>query len=621
MNNKRSISISTLILLSLAGLCGAAWFDFSARQIVVVTGTTSVKDNTERVLAKSLAVQTSAWLDELGLQHKRIPDEDVTPWRLRSARAVILPYNPYPSPLELKAFESVLKSGGILLVFYGMDPSLAALMQVKLGAYRKAEAGHPWKGFIFDTSAIPGLPEKIDQTSDHLVPVIPGSGAARVIARWTDNPGRPTAEPAWIRSPSGFWMSHVLQPGNNADKKQMLLAMLATAIPDAWQKATAALLSPLHPFGEYASLREAESILGYDLSQIRRTTRENNPDSYRKAKEEMAALTRLYASRQPAGRSPFIRAIWLDDSSVAGPDAWPALAASLTGSGINTIFVRVGNPLALRDLRDLFPPGISAAHPHQPSSLHAWLPCMNIENSTADQLARLQSENRLQVSDTGVVLPWLCPSHPANRLLLADAATTLARSGVFGGIHLDYIRCKNSSACFCQGCRKRFEEGLGHAVERWPADARTGTFASTYRQWRAEQITACVAATRDAVKAANPTIKLSAAVYGATPSCYATVGQDWPGWLGQGLLDFACPMNYSADLKTFSAYLETQSRLPSRGRIVPGIGASSSLSTLTPDQAVAQAILIRRAGFPGFAVFEFTSGVQRDVLPLLNSLK
>ncbi|MEI6787756.1 MAG: family 10 glycosylhydrolase [bacterium] len=617
MSPKRTLWISALILFSLSGVCGAGWLDFDARHIVIVRGTTSIKDSSERALANSLATQTGAWLDEVGLHHKFLTDDEVSPWRLWGARVVILPYNPAPTRLELKAFQSVIRSGGILLVFYGMDPDLASLMQVKLTPYRRAEARQSWKGFVFDQSALPGLPEIVHQSSDHLVPAVPDSGNARIIARWLDHRGQPTTEPAWVKSPSGFWMSHILQPGNDEDKKQMLLAMLATVIPDAWQKAAAQQLSEERPFGDYASLQEAEKALNPTGTLIRPASKKGGPDAALQAKVFLSDLTRRYAALPAQAPSLKIRGIWLNDSDLTDSTSWPIIEASLGSNRINTAFVRVGNSLALRQFRDLFPPSIIPKKNAHPVTLHAWLSCLSLETATGEQLSRLRAENRLQVSDTGVILPWLCPSHPANRLLLTETAATLARSGNFSGVHLDYIRYKNSSACFCKGCREQFEQGIGHVVEPWPAMALTGA----YQKWRAGQITACVKAARDAVKAVNPNITVSAAVYGATPSCFFSVGQDWPTWLDSGLLDFACPMIYTSDLNTFANTLKFQSGLSSAGRIIPGLGVSSSLSRLSADQAVAQAFLVQRAGFPGYVIFEFTSGVERDVLPFLKIMK
>ncbi len=607
---RHGTGLSLLILLGLTSVCLAGWFDWGARGIVVVRGTTSIKNEGERVLAGKVAARTDKWLTELGLRHKLLNDTDVTPWTLRGARAVILPYNPNLTRTELKTYQSVIQSGGILLVFYGMNTNLAAMMSVKPGSHRTAATQGQWSRLEFDTAALPGLPEAVYQSSSHLIPVYPASGSARILARWTDLRGNPAPEPGWVRSPAGFWMSHILQPGDEDSKKQVLLAMLATVIPGAWDKATEKLLAPQRPFGNYGSLKAARNDLGGSLPG--RLPEGANPGvtRYLAARASLADLTRRYARHHAAelAGTNLTCGIWLDPDTLNGPDTWPSLASN----GINTVFFHVGNPL----MTVPNPAVISGTQP-RPERLHAWLTCLNVETAPATELARLREAGRLQVSDSGKPLNWLCPSHPENRRLLTTTASRLAQEGVFAGIQLDYIRYPNRQACFCPGCRGQFEKKLGHAVSQWPDVARNGSVAVAYRQWRAEQITACVTAIRFSVKKVDPSIKVSAAVYGDTPACYATVGQDWPGWLDRDLLDFACPMNYTSDLAEFSSLIKKQAALPAAHRILPGIGVSTLRSHLTADQTLAQIIEARQAGFPGFVLFEFSPTIERDVLEFL----
>ena len=62
----------------------------------------------------------------------------------------MLPYNPNPTPAELKALTSFLARGGKLGVFYGASPALATAMGFKLGAYVKAERPDRWRSIVFD---------------------------------------------------------------------------------------------------------------------------------------------------------------------------------------------------------------------------------------------------------------------------------------------------------------------------------------------------------------------------------------------------------------------------------------------------------------------------------------
>ena len=615
----RLLRLIVLSLLGLGNISEAGWFsrNSDSSHIVIVRGTISLRETGERPFAASLANQTSQWLDELGLPHSVLTDEEISPKTLRNARAVILPYNPNPTPLELEAFRDVIKAGGILVVCYGMDPALAELMGFKLEPYRHAERKGQWSGFSFAQSGIPGFPDTVRQTSDHLVPVIPVARDARVLAYWNDASGSSAAEPAWVQSHAGYWMSHVLLPGDDETKKHLLLAILSARLPEAWKLATDKLLDPDRPFGNYMTLAAAKEDLGMSPAPKRNLTLASlfshrtdvTSADYLAARAMRSELTRRYANRQEFGRTLPLRGIWVGAEAANNP----ALGAQLSHLGFNTVFLNVGHPLALIEDSSWPTPSASSL-----PALHAWLTCLNSETSTQSQIQELKAQGRLQVSDTGQFLTWLCPSHPANRALVRDAASRLARSGHFAGIHLDYIRCNNSHSCYCAGCRERFEKTRGRVVIRWPDDVQHGALTATFRQWRAEQITTLVTEICKAVRDINPALKVSAAVYGATPSCFETVAQDWPNWIGQGGLDFVSPMNYTADLGKFETLLKTQSQLPSANRIIPGIGASSTLSRLTPDQTVAELAKIRDAGFQGFALFEFSPALQADMLQYLN---
>ena len=609
--------IIPLLFFAMAGFCGAGWFDWDSRKIVIVQGTTSLVAPSEKILAVRLAAQIDAWLTETGTPHTLLTDDEVSPWRLWRTRVVILPYNPHPSPSELKALQSVLRAGGILVVCYGMDTALASLMEVRLGPYQSSQTNTQWASFEFDRTTMPDFPARVFQSSQHLVPVFPNSGTAHVIATWQDSRGTRTPDTAWIQSKGGFWMSHILQPGDDENKRQLLLAMVATVLPDIWTQAAKHHFSLKRPFGEYASLKAACRALGHDLPPGFRP--EPNGKAYRDAQAWLEELTTLY-SRRNLTNTFNLRGVWLDAGACPTPAAWPAIEESLQHQDLNTIFLYVGNPLSLRRSSQLLPPSAlttrEAGQTNTPV-LHAWLRCMNLEGAPSAQLKDLRDQNRLQVSDAGDSLDWLCPSHPENQALLAETASHLAQDKAFKGVHLDYIRYVNVHSCFCQGCRQRFEQALGHPLTRWPEVARTGSLARSYQIWRAGQLSACVDAISRAVHTVNPGFQVSAAVYGSTPACFASVGQDWPDWLRRDAVDFVCPMNYTSDLKSFQTLLKSQAALDFTSRIYPGVGLASTQSRLLPDQAAAQLILTQKTGFPGFVLFEYHQGMIKRSLPYL----
>jgi len=215
----------------------------------------------------------------------------------------------------------------------------------------------------------------------------------------------------------------------------------------------------------------------------------------------------------------------------------------------------------------------------------------------------------------------MCPSDPANRNLELAAIKEAAAAEALAGIHLDYIRYRDSHLCFCAGCRGRFEQTLGRRVRRWPQDAQNGgAEADAFSRWREGQIGSFVHACRLVVRAVNPRLQVSAAVYATYPSCVKSVGQDWMAWLRNGDVDFVCPMNYLEDLAQFTRYVRRQAELagPLAGRLVPGLGVSATESHLSPVQVIDQIRALRAAGAGGFVLFDLNPALAADTLPVLR---
>ena len=117
----------------------------------------------------------------------------------------------------------------------------------------------------------------------------------------------------------------------------------------------------------------------------------------------------------------------------------------------------------------------------------------------------------------------------------------------------------------------------------------------------------------------RPGAKLSAAVYGWYPGCADSLGQGWGEWLKRGDVAFVCPMNYTAETAEFAGWVKAQLPYTGNGaRLVPGIGVTSSTSRLNGMQTLDQIQAARRAGAAGFILFDLTSAMERDVLPLLR---
>ena len=183
------------------------------------------------------------------------------------------------------------------------------------------------------------------------------------------------------------------------------------------------------------------------------------------------------------------------------------------------------------------------------------------------------------------------------------------------GLHFDYIRYPDRDKCYCQGCRKRFQTQCNQTVANWPEDCYAGELRQEYAEWRQQQISRLVAAVHDQAKSMRPDIEISAAVFGAYPSCKESVGQDWLKWVQQGYLDFVCPMDYSQNDQAFVGLVENQLRLvDQRIPVYPGIGQWR----LSEDRTVGQIHLARQLGASGFTLFDLSSESIKTAVPAVG---
>ena len=254
---------------------------------------------------------------------------------------------------------------------------------------------------------------------------------------------------------------------------------------------------------------------------------------------------------------------------------------------------------------------------------HAWKVCWRLGRATGKKAReRFRAEGRLQKNFNGKEIDWLCPSRPENLTLEIEAFLELARKGV-DGVHFDYIRYSDRNCCFCDVCRRSFEKQLGTSVANWPKDVRKDPhLAAEWRKFRCGNITALVRGVATRMRKEHPNVKLSAAVFQNFVSNPENIGQDWVLWCKEGLLDFACPMDYygGANL-VFQNLVATQKRAlegcPVKLR--PGLGTSCWPDPRRDVITMAKQIeIVRGAGLDGFTIFQYDARTK-SALPTLHA--
>lgn len=623
-----------------------------ARPVILIQATSSAPVEADRAFAEKLTKRMGDWLKEAGIPVKVMTDDQFSRSAGAGARVAILPYNPTPGAPQLHALKRFLGSGGKLIVFHGAEPQLAALMGLKLGGPKTTTGTDSWNIFEFQEGAPPGTPMRIEQTSRTIMPAYPAEPGSRVIAWWQSLPGRDTRDPACTKSSRGFWISHVLLESDVALKQQMLASLLGACDRDLWQAAAAQSVNQAGTLDRFRSAREAMAAIrsdaqrgGQEAAVLRLLERaetvqqdlaklyrqENYPRIPATARELDSLLTEAIARTQPPRPGEF-RGLWNHSGTGFTPGKWEDTCRTLVHSGLTAIFPNVQKPWAADYPSKLIPPSnsltrygdqvqacLDAAQKHG-LDVHAWVILWSLEGAPDSLLAPYRRENRLQVTSSGRTLSWLCPSHPANRAFERAAIHELAaRYHKLAGIQLDYIRYQSSDTCYCNGCRSRFTEATGIRSARWPADVRSGPQAAAYRDWRRAQITGFVSEIRQDLRRLNPNLKLSASVYPLYPGVRDSIGQDWGEWLRLGLLDFACPMSYTADTTQYANWYRKQVAHPGvRGKLFPGIGVTSSECRLNAVETMEEINVLRREGAGGFTLFDANPTMEKEILPYLR---
>ncbi|HET8569593.1 MAG TPA: family 10 glycosylhydrolase [Candidatus Limnocylindria bacterium] len=215
---------------------------------------------------------------------------------------------------------------------------------------------------------------------------------------------------------------------------------------------------------------------------------------------------------------------------------------------------------------------IAKAHA-QGIEVHAWIIATGMWNSATGPAAPEHIFNRHGPSTAGrdnwVTLRsdgldrvgteyHLDPGHPDAAAWVVSVATSIVRSYAVDGLNLDRIRYPDGNLAsgvpswgYNATALARFQAATGRADRPAPQDAQ-------WAQWRRDQVTAIVRRVYLESFAIRPSVRVSidGIAYGGGPAAqggwertrtYAEQLQDWRGWLREGIVDLAIPMNYKRD--------------------------------------------------------------------------
>jgi uncharacterized lipoprotein YddW (UPF0748 family) len=578
----------------------------------------------ETAFAAALADRCARLLTKAGIPFAIINDDAL----LDPFALLFMPYAPALPPDQLRRLSRFLERNGRLVVFYNASQPLANLMGFRIGAWQGADNGKEWSAFVCNTARLPGAPLRVPHfTANLLPPHAVDAYHAATVALWADDAGHTTDFPACTLSDRGAWFAHT-PPLASPSATELLRVLACTLYPALQQPCALAVLrdneslTAKPPAQGSALLRKLESaVMARTYAEI--------PPLCRDLRNASAAATLADTPARPKE----IRAAWEPRGSSRSTQAWDTLMKTLASRGVNTLFVhwqsagtahyptggrRTESSRARNRASDPLADACAAGTRHG-VAIHAWVTCWTLEGAADSQRTQLMKADRLMRDAAGQTLPWLCPALPENRTLILDGIRDLARHGV-SGIHLDYVRYPETQGCYAPATRKAFEAERKAPVRDWPAAVLPGsTGAEEFQRFRCRTITAFVRAAQAAVRAVNPEIQLSAAVF-PSPESAALRGQDWPAWIQEGLIAFACPMIYTENDLAFAAALDAclAATPNSEKSLVAGMGTGADESQLDAFGAAAQIRQARTRHLAGFAFFAIDDGLLTQTLPYLG---
>jgi uncharacterized lipoprotein YddW (UPF0748 family) len=371
-----------------------------------------------------------------------------------------------------------------------------------------------------------------------------------------------------------------------------------------------------------------------------------NPQSGAAERSEVAI------GHRPQGGHPQseVRALWVVRSSLTSPAAIQTIVTQAAENGFNTLIVQVRGRGELYCNSSLEPRACElAAQPPQFDPLaeilraghaaglqvHAWLNMMyvwsspkppacpeHIVHTHPDWLMVNRAGRKVAVGCREGV--FLCPSHPEARRHLHDLVLDIAERYNVDGIQFDYIRYPSAEFCYCMGCLTRFKREASASLPpslRASLARRTGrlvypqVLSSRWANWRRGQITSLVRWIHRDVKALRPSLVVSAAViaWGSYPgdfrrsAAHSLLGQDWYGWLEEGIVDAVAPMTYQPSTAAFTRWVRGVRRDRPRATVWFGIAAY----LCSPKGTTAKIAAARAAGSAGWSLFSY-SAVTKD---------
>ena len=582
-----------------------------------------------------------------GLPFSRTKDSLVEQSGVPQAKVAILPYNRAVSDAEAAQLLQFIAAGGKVVVCYlGRDDLLQAIRVQACNPVDPKYRGE-FSYMLFEKGLLFGTPSRVAQQSW----VVRQAGAlpgGRVLATWADSASDPRDLPAVIVSDTGAYVSHVLTSSDLQNKAAFLRALIGYWAPEVWRTYVPTNPAAYGPIGRFATLSDLIAALGKSVRSAPHLR-----DALGEANSALAGMTRAtvmvaqgqyaaaaqlaHEAKVAAQRSYWrlypsppheLRGVWATNE---GLPTWDTQMQELARANVNAVYpyrctggvafyrsTVLPNAPCVREHGDYLADAVAAGRKWG-VPVHARMLNLSTMFAPPEVKEQLKAQGRLMLDKHGSAVGWLCPSNAQNRAMECAAAREMVTRYAIAGIQFDYLRYPEADCCFCPRCLAKFEHDTGARVSKWPEDALHGSLAPQFADWRREQVTGIAREVAHAARVARPGVTVSASVFLNWADHRNEFGQDWKAWVDEGIVDYVCPMNYTANLDKFTRWLQRQMGwVGGKVPVCAGIGPFADGSAFTgPQQVLDEIEVARNMGAGGFVIFNYQPELARDYLPYL----
>jgi len=200
------------------------------------------------------------------------------------------------------------------------------------------------------------------------------------------------------------------------------------------------------------------------------------------------------------------------------------------------------------------------------------------------------------------------PALPAVRAYEIGLMTECVAQYGTDWVHLDYIRfpCAPTEPYFSFDPEtiRLFKEHSGVDLNSVRAHDSGNMIWSEWLEWNGNQVTVFMRELKAGLAALGRPVKVSAAVFNNPENTRVLIGQDWPAWAKEKLVDMLCPMLYTNHTKFFEKFTRRcVEAARANCQVCIGIGIGSSHNQNTPEGMIEQMKISKSAGADGVIFF------------------